>query len=73
MSFLPPNQQRQSTEGYYRTLIGNRVLEVEPTAQRGRTLRPPEVAETGPCGHTALPSTDLFGSVNRASDRVSER
>ena len=36
VSFLPPNQQRQSTEGSYcRTLTGNPMQEVQPTGQCG--------------------------------------
>ena len=32
--------------GYYRKLIGNPTLEIEPTGRRGR-IRPPQVAKTG--------------------------
>jgi len=34
MPFLPPNQQRQSTEGWYRSLIGNLMQKVEPIGHR---------------------------------------
>jgi len=44
--FLPPNQQRHSTDGkgFYKALTGTLILDVEPVSV---ATQPPEVVETG--------------------------